>query len=174
MASSVPSDLTSKTVLVTGGANGIGAAIVQAYARLNANIVIADLSSTSSSASTLIDSLSHPDRAIFVPVDITDWTSMVALFNTAVSKFGRVDIVVANAGIMETKPFFDFDVDESTGDLSEERGAARVVDINLKGTMNSTCLFPIVRNDLETFQVWEGEAQHPCFSKSIHLLTRKF
>lgn len=151
MASSIPSDLTSKTVLVTGGANGIGAAIVQAYTRLNANIVIADLPSTSSSANALIDSLSHPDRAIFVPADITDWTSMVALFKTAISKFGRVDIVVANAGIMETKPFFDFDVDESTGDLREGLGTARVVDINLKGTMNSMCLFLIVRNGSENF-----------------------
>lgn len=152
MASSAPSDLTSKTVLITGGANGIGAAIVQAYAGLNANIVIADLPSTSSSASTLIDSLSHPDRAIFVPADITDWTSMVGLFKTAISNFGRVDIVVANAGIMETKPFFDFDVDTSTGDLKEELGTARVVDINLKGTMNSTCLFPTVRNGSGIFQ----------------------
>lgn len=139
MEHSIPANLAHKTVLVTGGANGIGAAIVQAYASLDANIVVADLPSASSSARTLIDSLDHSGRAIFVPVDITDWTSMVGLFKAALSEFGKVDIVVANAGIMETKPFFDFDVDASTGELREESGLAKVVDVNLKGTMNSKC-----------------------------------
>lgn len=71
MATSIANDLAGKTALVTGGSNGIGAAIVQAYAVLNANIVIADLPSTSSHADKVISSLKHPDRAIFVPVDIT-------------------------------------------------------------------------------------------------------
>lgn len=139
MESSTPTNLAHKTVLVTGGANGIGAAIVQAYASLDANIVVADLPSASASARSLIDSLGHAGRAIFVPVDITDWMSMVGLFKAAVSEFGKVDVVVANAGIMETRPFFDFDVDASTGELREESGLARVVDVNLKGTMNSKC-----------------------------------
>ncbi|KEF55931.1 uncharacterized protein A1O9_07511 [Exophiala aquamarina CBS 119918] len=137
MATPIPLDLTGKTALITGGSNGIGAAMVQAYARLNASIVIADLPSTSSSAKKVIDSLKHPARAIFVPVDITDWSSMVGLFKTAISRFGTVDIVVANAGVMETKPFFDFEVDEATGDLREDAGVTRVLDINLKGTMNT-------------------------------------
>ncbi|KAK5053892.1 hypothetical protein LTR84_001854 [Exophiala bonariae] len=137
MKSPLPSDLKSKTVVVTGGANGIGAAIVDSYARLGANIVIADLPSASSSANKIINSVTGGGRMIFVPADITNWFSMVDLFKTTKSNFGRVDIVVANAGIMETKPFFDFDVDISTGDLKEEPGLARVIDVNLKGTMNS-------------------------------------
>lgn len=140
--SSLPSDLTLKTVVVTGGANGIGAAIVQGYARLNANIVIADLPSAALSANSIINAIVGSGRAIFVPLDITDWSSMVDLFKNAKSEFGRVDIVVANAGIMETKPFFDFDLDPSTGDLKDEPGLGRVIDVNLKGTMNSKYSIP--------------------------------
>ncbi|KAF7544841.1 hypothetical protein G7046_g9701 [Stylonectria norvegica] len=60
---------------------------------------------------------------------------MQALFAAAVERFGRVDIVVANAGIMESRRFFDFEVDEG-GKLRED-GAGRVIDVNLKGTMNT-------------------------------------
>ena len=145
--------------MVTGGANGIGAAIVQGYARLNANIVIADLPSAASSANKIINAIVGSGRAIFVSVDITDWSSMVDLFKTAKSEFGRVDIVVANAGIMETKPFFDFDLDPSTGDLKDEPGLGRVIDVNLKGTMNSKYSIPctMTRGPARAYLCGRGE-----------------
>ena len=48
-----------------------------------------------------------------------------------------MDIVIANAGIMETKPFFDEDDVDENGDLKEPSQSHHVIDVNLKGTMNS-------------------------------------
>lgn len=80
-------------------------------------------------------------RVIYIPTDILDWESMKNLFRETVGVFGKVDIVVANAGLMESKPFFDWeDVDEK-GELRESVGAFKVLDVNLKGTMNSMFLF---------------------------------
>ena len=65
-----------------------------------------------------------------------DWEDMKALFRLSKERFGQVDIVVANAGIMESKDFFEFEEDHN-GELKEPVEAHGVVDINLKGTMNS-------------------------------------
>ena len=62
---------------------------------------------------------------------------MKTLYKKTIEKYGKVDIVVANAGIMESKDFFDLEMDES-GDLKEPVESYRVVDVNLKGTINST------------------------------------
>jgi NAD(P)-dependent dehydrogenase (short-subunit alcohol dehydrogenase family) len=61
---------------------------------------------------------------------------MRSLFRTTREKFGQVDIVIANAGLMESKGFFEFEEDEN-GELQEPKEAYRVVDVNLKGSMNS-------------------------------------
>lgn len=61
---------------------------------------------------------------------------MRALFRETKSRFGQVDIVVANAGLMESNGFYEFEEDEN-GELKEPLEAYRIVDVNLKGTMNS-------------------------------------
>lgn len=139
--------LDGQTVIVTGGANGIGAAIVRQYIFLGANVVIADLASAEKAARALMTEFPDMERSLFVPVNITAWEQIKDLFRTAKSHFGRVDIVVANAGIMETRPFFDFSVDEG-GDLIEDSGPSRVIDVNLKGTINSTQTFNQLRPPL--------------------------
>jgi NAD(P)-dependent dehydrogenase (short-subunit alcohol dehydrogenase family) len=68
--------------------------------------------------------------------DITNWDSMRTLFRETKKRFGQVDIVIANAGLMESKEFFEFEEDES-GELKEPKEAYKVIDVNLKGTMNS-------------------------------------
>ena len=137
MASSELDDLSFKTVIVTGGANGIGARAVHHYSQCGANVAIADLSSAEEAATKLIASLRYSEKAIFIPTNIVQWSSVSALFTTTLDRFGRVDIVVANAGIMESRGFFDFSLDDD-GALQEATDSARVIDVNLKGTMNST------------------------------------
>jgi NAD(P)-dependent dehydrogenase (short-subunit alcohol dehydrogenase family) len=73
---------------------------------------------------------------MYHPTDITSWSDMQRLFRETKSRFGQVDLVVANAGIMESKGFFEFEEDER-GELMEDMGAGKVIDVNLKGTMNS-------------------------------------
>lgn len=139
---SLSTSLAGKTAIVTGGANGIGLEVIRKYHASGANVVIADLPSAQPAAESAIrSSLGGDDdddapRAMFVPVNITDWDAVNAMFTSAIDKFGRVDIVVANAGIMESREFFDFQTDE-TGRLIEDESSSRVIDVNLKGTMNS-------------------------------------
>jgi NAD(P)-dependent dehydrogenase (short-subunit alcohol dehydrogenase family) len=125
-----------KTVIVTGGANGIGARTARTYHSHGCNIIIADLPSSSEAANALITSLPEPSRALYHPTNIVSWGDMQALFRETKNTFGQIDIVIANAGMMESKGFFDFEEDEH-GELLEATEAGRVIDVNLKGTMNS-------------------------------------
>ncbi|KAF2493343.1 NAD(P)-binding protein [Lophium mytilinum] len=135
MSSSFPS-AKSKTVIVTGGANGIGAQTVRTFHQNGSNVVIADLPFAKEAAEALISSLSDASRALYVPTNILNWSDMKLLYRQTVEQFGRVDIVIANAGAMESKDFYDLETDED-GDLKEPVEAYRIVDINLRGTMNS-------------------------------------
>ena len=71
---------------------------------------------------------------MFYETDITDWQNMRGLFRTAKSRFGQIDFVIANAGLMESKPFFEFEEDEK-GELLESTESNRVIDVNLKGSL---------------------------------------
>ncbi|KAH7382236.1 hypothetical protein BKA66DRAFT_418641 [Pyrenochaeta sp. MPI-SDFR-AT-0127] len=125
-----------KTVIVTGGAGGIGAQTIRAYHSHGCNVVIADLPLARDAADALISSLSDSCRALYHPTNIVNWDDMKALFRETKKKFGQVDIVIANAGLMESKGFFDFEEDEQ-GELKEPSEAWRVIDVNLKGSMNT-------------------------------------
>jgi NAD(P)-dependent dehydrogenase (short-subunit alcohol dehydrogenase family) len=138
------SHLPGKTVIITGAANGIGAETARTFHHHGANVVVADLPMSKPAAEGLISSLSDPSRALFIPINILVWPDMLNLFQTAIKAFGKVDIVVANAGLMESKPFFELDVDEA-GELKEPLESYRVIDVNLKGTINSMFLNLVVR-----------------------------
>lgn len=128
----------NKTVIITGAANGIGAETARLFHQNGANVIIADVPSSEPAAKELISTLSH-ERAIFVPTNILVWKDMTALFSKTKERFGRIDIVVANAGLMESQHLFDMDVD-SNGDPKEPVEHYRVIDVNVKGTMNTLTL----------------------------------
>ncbi|KAF2729837.1 NAD(P)-binding protein [Polyplosphaeria fusca] len=129
-------DGSPKTVIVTGGAAGIGAQTIRTFHDHGCNVVIADLPLAKDAAEKLISSLSNPDRALYHPTNIVEWSDMQALFRETKKKFQQVDIVVANAGMMESTGFYEFEED-GNGELKEPTGAYKVIDVNLKGTMNS-------------------------------------
>lgn len=139
MGSQAPHDaaVAGKTVIVTGGARGIGAATSLFYNTRGANVVVADLGSGRDAAEALIQGFPHPSQALFVEVDILDWDGMKLLFATAVKRFGSIDIVVANAGVMERREVFAVNEVDEQGELLESKEAFRVIDINMKGTLNS-------------------------------------
>jgi NAD(P)-dependent dehydrogenase (short-subunit alcohol dehydrogenase family) len=134
------SELISKVVIVTGGANGIGAETVRTLHAYGAQVVIADLENQRGAAEKLRVSLDTPLRTLFHPVDVTDWESMKVLFKSSLEKFGAVHVVVTCAGVMETRDFFattrPSDQKLQIGVEPEEPvEALRVIDINLKGSM---------------------------------------
>ena len=129
--------LRDKTAIVTGTANGIGAATAKAYHDLGANVVLADLERMRESAEAVIATFANPERAVFIPVNILNWTQMTSLFRLTKEKFGSIDVVVANAGVMESSLVLESQEVDDSGDPKEPTEAYMVIDINLKGTFNS-------------------------------------
>lgn len=114
--------LKGKVAVVTGAGSGIGAAIARLFASEGAKVVLGDLAE---SARTLADELSAAGfEAAFQRVDVTNEASVAALIESASARFGRLDILVANAGIPERKsPIHELD-------LADWR---RVIDVDLTG-----------------------------------------
>jgi len=86
-------DLASKIVAVTGGASGIGAAIVKAFHRQGAHVVFFDKDETAGAA--LERSLG--DAVHFQPLDLTDLEALITRFNEVALNLGNFDVLVNNA-----------------------------------------------------------------------------
>ncbi|KAL2811555.1 hypothetical protein BDW59DRAFT_155507, partial [Aspergillus cavernicola] len=99
---------------------------------------MADLEYTRPSVNALVASLpgSWCPRAHFVPTNIVKWDEITALFREARERFGRIEVVLANAGVMERDSVLDMDNADEQGDLRESQEFSRVIDFNVKGTMN--------------------------------------
>ncbi|RAH65383.1 dehydrogenase with different specificitie [Aspergillus aculeatinus CBS 121060] len=131
------SQADGQTVIVTGAANGIGAATATLFNHHGANVILSDLASLEGTAAALIQTFSWPEKAAFVAADVLDWEQMKTLFHETVRILGEVNIVIANAGVMESHPVLDLDNIDENGDLRESTEGFRVIDINLKGTLNT-------------------------------------
>ena len=88
--------LKGKVAVVTGAGSGIGAAIARLFASEGPKVVLGDLAE---SARTLADELSAAGfEAAFQRADVIDETSVAALMQAAVTRFGRLDVLVAMPG----------------------------------------------------------------------------
>lgn len=113
---------TERSAIVTGAARGIGRAIAERLAAGRHKVVVADIDEAA--ARETADAISGSGAtALAVRVDVTDRASIEALVETAVGAFGRLDVAVSNAGIMDRAPFL-----EMTEDFWH-----RVIDTNLTG-----------------------------------------
>jgi len=90
-------DFTSKTIVVTGGAQGIGRGVVEYLLRRNASVVIADCDVEA--GEELAASLKVPERLSFIPTDIGSEAEVRACIEHALSRYGWLDGLVNNAGI---------------------------------------------------------------------------
>ena len=98
--------LLGKVAVVTGAASGIGREIAHAYRREGAKVVIADLNEAA--AKVAAAELGDKD-VIGVAMDVTSETEVERGMSHAVSCFGRIDVLVSNAGIQIVAPLEDFD-----------------------------------------------------------------
>lgn len=114
--------LAGKVAAVTGGANGIGRAIVLTLAREGAAVVVADID-LDRAGQTVEEIIASGGRAMALKVDVTRRQDATDLTEKAVQKFGKLDIFVNNAGMYPSAPFMEIDEDE--WDL--------VIAVNLKG-----------------------------------------
>jgi D-sorbitol dehydrogenase (acceptor) len=95
--------LKDKVAIVTGGARGIGEAVVRAYSAEGAKVVVADIELAK--AQELASALGA--NALAVQLDVRDSKSIASLISTTVAKFGSVDILYNNAGVFDMGPILE-------------------------------------------------------------------
>jgi 3-oxoacyl-[acyl-carrier protein] reductase len=121
------SDQNGKVAIVTGASRGIGSAVAERLGR-DGFTVIVNYSGSAEAADALVRKITEGGgRALAVKADVSDPGAVREMFETTVAKFGGVDVLVNNAGIMTLSNLAD------TDDASFDRQIA----INLKGTFNT-------------------------------------
>jgi NAD(P)-dependent dehydrogenase (short-subunit alcohol dehydrogenase family) len=110
------------TAIVTGASGGLGLATTKAFLARGFNVVMNG--SNPDRLAVAYEALGKPDAALPVPGDVGNATDRARLVESAMARFGRIDVLVNNAGIFEPRQFLD--VDEDYLD--------RFLTTNLKGT----------------------------------------
>jgi meso-butanediol dehydrogenase / (S,S)-butanediol dehydrogenase / diacetyl reductase len=103
-----------KTVIVTGASSGIGLGTARRFAAEGADLVVA--ARRQDRLDDLVKEIGS-DRAVAVRVDVTDEEDMNAMAATAVERFGRIDVLVSNAGAGLAKPFRSLTLADWRGQL---------------------------------------------------------
>ncbi|TPX16491.1 uncharacterized protein E0L32_003785 [Thyridium curvatum] len=151
--------LKGKTILITGGASGFGAAFARKWASHGANIIIGDMSDAAGESLVAeLRSSTGSQNHCYQHCDVTDWQSQVALFKLAVkqSPSGHIDAVVPNAGISG-------DTNSSPGNFEDPQGLdgddpapprLKILDVNLTGVMYTVhlAMFWLAKNNTEKAQ----------------------
>ncbi|WP_307334736.1 3-oxoacyl-[acyl-carrier-protein] reductase [Caldalkalibacillus uzonensis] len=120
--------LSGKVALVTGGARGIGRAIVLALAKAGADVAI-NYAGSEQAASQLVQEVEHlGQKAIAVKANVAEQAAVNDMVKQVIETFGRLDILVNNAGITR---------DNLLMRMKEEEWDA-VINVNLKGVFNCT------------------------------------
>ncbi|GIZ52537.1 3-oxoacyl-ACP reductase FabG [Noviherbaspirillum aridicola] len=118
--------LNNKVALVTGASRGIGKATAIKFAREGARLVVCDLDD--SVAETVAEIRLQGGSAVGYKVDVTKAETIEAMIGGALTTYGRIDILINNAGIV---------ADAQLRKMTDEQ-FERVIDVNLKGTYNCT------------------------------------
>ena|SRR5579864_6883533 len=118
-----PGVLAGKVALITGAARGIGQATAMELARAGASVALNDIDQDAEETESLI-------RALDVPVsfhqgDVSNRSSVEAMIEAAVRAHGRLDCLIANAGVSLPEPFLEI----------TDQAMQRTLDINLKGVI---------------------------------------
>ena len=146
-------DLAGKTALVTGAASGIGLGIARALAGAGMNLVLADLRPDPLEQARA-DIASTGARAIAMPTDVTDVASVAAAGQAAEREFGKLHVLVNNAGIA----MHGIPIEQASPDTWQ-----RVIGVNVMGVINGIhALLPLIRR--------HGEGGHVVNTGSISSL----
>jgi len=102
-------DFSGKAVIVTGGAKGIGFAIARRFAEAKASVIIADIDEVvgQQKADDLKKEFSIDAR--FIKTDLSSEEEIVNLVSETIKNFGKIDVLINNAGIFPQKPVLEMD-----------------------------------------------------------------
>lgn len=119
--------LSGKVTIITGAASGIGKATALRFAKDGAKVVVCDLSAASIDP-VVSEIVATGGEAVGYVVNVTDKATITAMVSGVKEKFGRIDVLVNNAGIVA-----DAQITKMTDEQFD-----RVIDVNLKGVYNCT------------------------------------
>jgi meso-butanediol dehydrogenase/(S,S)-butanediol dehydrogenase/diacetyl reductase len=118
-------ELKDAVAIVTGGARGIGRGIALSLAREGTKVVIADLPAVQEDRERTAQEVRDVgSEALTVDVDVREWSQVQALVERTIQHFGKVDVLVNNAGVISIRVVV----------AMEEEEWDRVLGVNLKGT----------------------------------------
>lgn len=128
--------VSEKVVLITGASSGIGKACALQLGKLGATVI---LTSRNEEKLKMIAKTMRNDgaQAEYYALDVTALADFQQVITTIVQKYGRIDVLINNAGIMQLSAVYELKVDEWY----------HMIDINLKGVLNGTAsVLPVMRN----------------------------
>lgn len=120
-------DINNKTALITGGTKGIGKAIAENLLKQGVNVCITGRSKGSIDSAVSELKSQYGDKITGIEVDVRDYNGQVACVQKIVERYGKLDILIANAGLGHFAP-----IDEMSTQQWNE-----TIDINLTGVFNS-------------------------------------
>lgn len=129
-------NLKDKVVLITGATSGIGEATARCLAANGAKVVL----SGRREDRLLQLAKELQDQAIYLKSDVTKVEDMLALVKLAKEKWGKIDVLFANAGIMPAGKMAEGD----------HKGWMNMIDINIKGVLNA--MYAVIRNSMPKIQ----------------------
>lgn len=122
-----------KSVIITGGANGMGETCVRTFCDAGAFVTFGDLNDRGKDIEKELNA--NGKRCVFVKCDIRDWDQQKAMFETArrQSPANSVDLVIANAGISRSSGDSLWTLDDPNGEPT--RPDLNIVEVNLRGSL---------------------------------------
>src|SRR6476660_3045122 len=121
-------ELAGKVALITGGSRGIGAAIAKRLAADGASVAVTYSKGAEAASSVVKEIERGGGKAIAIQADAADAEAVRAAVEKTVATFGRLDVLVNNAGTAIPKPFEEATLEEMD----------RVIDINIRGVFVAT------------------------------------
>ena len=117
-----------KVVLITGGTRGIGKSVAERFAKEGYNLVLNYVSENTDIESIKNNFKEYGNEVLILKADVSKFDECENLVKETISKFGKIDVLVNNAGITK----------DGLIAMMKEDAFDRVIDINLKGTFNMT------------------------------------
>jgi NAD(P)-dependent dehydrogenase (short-subunit alcohol dehydrogenase family) len=121
-------DAEQRVALVTGAGRNVGEAIARSFAALGIRVAVADVNAQRAARVAQSINEEYPEGAMDIAVDVTRSARVEAMANAVIERFGRIDILVNNVGVVDRKPILE--LKESEWD--------HVIDVSLKSVFLCT------------------------------------